>query len=190
MADEERWLAEAREGSIDAFSELVRLHQSHVCAYLGRFTRNQDIVEDLAQEVFLTAYQTIARYEGKAPFRIWLFGMARNLALAFLRKEARRRSRESNRFEAAMAQWRMEEAEREDIDAETSDREIAALAHCLKSLPRASAHVVSEYYFEARSAVQIAGQLQRKVNGIRKMLFRIRRSLRRCIQQKIAPEGL
>ena len=63
----------------NAFSELVRRHQSPVRAFLARMTRGDaHLADDLAQETFLKAWQKLQTYRGSAKFSTWLFGIAIN----------------------------------------------------------------------------------------------------------------
>src|SRR5438105_12403974 len=94
-------IAEVRTGSKDAFSQFVRAHQSKVRCYLGRFLRDADVVDDLAQETFIAAYRSLSTYRQQSSVGLWLLGIARNLALKHLRDEQRRRAQEADSLEAA-----------------------------------------------------------------------------------------
>ena len=63
----------------NAFGELVRRNQSPVRAFLTRMTRGDaHLVDDLAQETFLKAWQKLQTFRGGAKFSTWLFGIAVN----------------------------------------------------------------------------------------------------------------
>ena len=64
VEDPEELLEQTRRGSSDAFSRLVRHYQSRVRGYLARFIRDQDVVEDLAQDTFVRAYRGIGEFRG------------------------------------------------------------------------------------------------------------------------------
>lgn len=62
-----------------AFGELVQRHQSAVRRFLRQLTGGDHaLADDLAQETFLQAYHSLARYRGDAKFSTWLFGIAHN----------------------------------------------------------------------------------------------------------------
>jgi RNA polymerase sigma-70 factor (ECF subfamily) len=185
---EERLIEEAQKGSDEAFTHLVRLHQGRVRAYLGRCLRDAALVDDLAQEVFFTAYRTFATYGGEAPLATWLTGIARHRALAFLRGEARRRARDTRRFLAALSRWRLAELEASDPEAE--DRRVAALLDCVRGLPPQSAAMIDRHYFKGHTAADIARQLGKDGGVVRMTLRRIRRALRDCVERQAAVEGL
>ena len=69
----------AREGDADAFGLLHDRFQPEILRYLTHQIRNPETAEDLAQQVFLKAWQAIPRYEQRGtPFKAWLYRMARN----------------------------------------------------------------------------------------------------------------
>jgi len=62
-----------------AFGELVQMHQSAVRAFLRQLTRGDAAwADDLAQETFVIAYNTLARFRGDSAFSSWLLGIAHN----------------------------------------------------------------------------------------------------------------
>ncbi len=79
----------ARRGDRAAFTELVEKYKQPVMNFVFRTLRDEAESEDLAQNVFLQAYKSRARYKQTAKFSTWLFTIARNLCL----NEIRRRSR-------------------------------------------------------------------------------------------------
>jgi RNA polymerase sigma-70 factor (ECF subfamily) len=72
----------------NAFSELVRQHQSAVRGLLRQLTRSDvALADDLAQETFIRAYKNIRSFRGEAKFSTWLYRIAYNC----FREEARKR---------------------------------------------------------------------------------------------------
>ena len=189
MDDESRLIEEALQGSEEAFCRLVRLHQGRIRTFLMRYVHRPDLVDDLAQEVFLTAYHSLRTFKQDAPLGIWLLGIARHQALRHLRDEGRRRARESGRLRAILSAFQADEAERSSTDESAFEKEMAALQDCLGHLPGESSQIVTEHYFRGRSLVSLAGELGRKEGPLRVALLRIRASLRRCVQGKLTVEG-
>ena len=189
MEDEAALIARVRAGSVEAFSEIVVLHQGRVRGFVGRFVRNPNTIDDIAQDVFLAAYRSLDSYHGDSSLSTWLLGIARNRALAFLRDENRRRSRESGRLNAVIVAQKHEEAAAKPVDLSESEREIMALEECVKTLPEQSASLVEQHYLKARSSSEIAREIGRSESAVRMTLLRIRHVLRDCIQKRLASEG-
>ncbi len=88
--DDWELVARAQGGSLDAFEALVRRYQGPVIHFCRRMVGSQEDAEDLAQECFVRLYRHLARLKPKAKFSTVVFGIARNLALNFVRDEGRR----------------------------------------------------------------------------------------------------
>jgi len=84
---------EARKGGREAFAELARRHERRVHGVAMRMAGNLSDADDLAQEVFLTAWKAIGSFRSGSSFYTWLYRIAVNTSLTFLKK----RSREKNR---------------------------------------------------------------------------------------------
>lgn len=175
-------VSDAASGSATAFAELVRMHQAKIRYFLARFTTDASQVDDLAQEVFLTAYQRIGGFKRDSSFSTWLHGIARNQALSFLRSESRRKSREQDYFSASLLDWQAELLERES--AEDQKQYLELLDKCVEDLPPMAKQVVQLFYFEEKASSEVGKQLEKSGTAIRMMLIRIRRALFDCVSSK------
>jgi RNA polymerase sigma-70 factor (ECF subfamily) len=133
--DRERALIErSRQGDASAFAHLVSTHHVHVRAYIGGWIRRPDVVDELAQEVFVNAFRSLGSFEGDAPFGVWLLRVAHHETLLHLREEARRVSRGSGSLEALLAPMRVKLIHSEEMEIERREREISALERCFEGL--------------------------------------------------------
>jgi RNA polymerase sigma-70 factor, ECF subfamily len=181
-------LRQAADGSADAFAQLVCLHEFAVRWCLTCYVHDPPTVDDLAQEVFLCAYQQLTARRSIENLRFWLIGVARNRAREYLRADARRRAREQGPLAIQLARWRLERLENESAFSEEPERTFAALQECLGRLAAESRRVIEEHYFESQTLERIAKRLGRSGGAVRTMLFRIRNVLLKCIRQKLAKQ--
>jgi RNA polymerase sigma-70 factor (ECF subfamily) len=86
----QRWTQSPTTGSDDVFRQLVTDHQQSVRVFISRCVHCSQQVEDLAQEVFIAAYQQSSQFRCESTVSTWLLGIARNKALHFIRTEMRR----------------------------------------------------------------------------------------------------
>jgi RNA polymerase sigma-70 factor (ECF subfamily) len=182
--DEPELIRRARGGDQPAFGELVWRHQGALRAYLSRSCAKADVVDDLAQEAFVAAYQSLSSYRGEVSLRHWLYGIARNKWLVYLRTEQRRRKREANRLELELARWQSQQDDGPEA-WEAHDQEVAALRRCLDKLPAQSATLIREVYFHGRTAADVAQEHGRKAGAVRMTLMRARQALRKCMEQPV-----
>lgn len=72
-------------GCVDVFEELVRRHSGRVFGTVAGIVGNIDDARDATQDVFLKAFENIARFEGRAKFSTWLISIAINTGTEMLR---------------------------------------------------------------------------------------------------------
>jgi RNA polymerase sigma-70 factor (ECF subfamily) len=82
-----------RGGDRAAFDTLFRRHTPPLVNFLARMVKDRGRAEELAQEVFIRIYNARERYEPRARFSTWMFGIAHNLALNDLDRAYRKRER-------------------------------------------------------------------------------------------------
>jgi RNA polymerase sigma-70 factor (ECF subfamily) len=71
-------------GDQHAFELLVVKYQRRIQRLIGRMVRDVDLVEDIAQETFIRAYQALHQFRGEAQFYTWLYRIAVNTAKKML----------------------------------------------------------------------------------------------------------
>jgi RNA polymerase sigma-70 factor (ECF subfamily) len=74
------------DGDYDAFEELVEKYQGRVFRHLRKMVKDDQLAEDLLQETFFNAYKGLEGFSGNSALSTWLFRIATNNALMYLRK--------------------------------------------------------------------------------------------------------
>ncbi|MBD3284814.1 sigma-70 family RNA polymerase sigma factor [candidate division WOR-3 bacterium] len=67
--------------------EIVKRYQGPIFAYVYRWMRNRADAEDLTQDVFIKMFRALGTYSRKSSFRAWLYRIARNRIIDFLRRK-------------------------------------------------------------------------------------------------------
>lgn len=84
--DEAQVIALVRKGNADAFAEIVEHYQAPISRYLYRLTGDHEVTQDLVQDTFLKAYQSILKTDAELSFKAWLYRIATNNALQYNRR--------------------------------------------------------------------------------------------------------
>jgi RNA polymerase sigma-70 factor (ECF subfamily) len=92
-AQERALVARAQAGDLEAFEALYRAHVGRVYAVCYRMAGNATLAEELAQDVFVRAWQRLGSFRGESAFSSWLHPLTVNVALSERRSRRRRTSR-------------------------------------------------------------------------------------------------
>lgn len=84
--DETALVAQARQGDVEAFTELVNHYEANIFRLARRITQNPEDAEDVLQETFLKAYEHLKDFQGASKFYTWVVRIAVNQSLMKLRK--------------------------------------------------------------------------------------------------------
>src|SRR5436189_5059583 len=90
MRETDRILARARAGDQDAFAELTDPYRRELQLHCYRIVGSAQDAEDLLQETLLAAWRGLDQFEGRASVRAWLYRIATNRCLDWLRASRRR----------------------------------------------------------------------------------------------------
>lgn len=75
-----------KKGNIDAFEDIVKKYENKVYGIVFHMMKNQNEVEDLAQEVFLKVYKNLDKFKGDSSLYTWIYKITVNLCLDELKK--------------------------------------------------------------------------------------------------------
>jgi RNA polymerase sigma-70 factor (ECF subfamily) len=89
-AAEEELVRRTRRGDLEAYDELVRRYQERIYATIYHMTSNHEDANDLAQETFIKAYQALKSFKGGSSFYTWLYRIAVNKTINFLKQRKNR----------------------------------------------------------------------------------------------------
>jgi len=85
--DDHRLIAECLQGRTAAFGELVRRYQDRLFNTVHRLVDNAEDAQDVVQDAFLNAYQSLGSFKGDSQFFTWLYRIAVNTAISMKRKQ-------------------------------------------------------------------------------------------------------
>ncbi|MEO6721229.1 MAG: sigma-70 family RNA polymerase sigma factor [Ferruginibacter sp.] len=75
------------QGDQQHYAELVKRYQNFVFSISLRYTQSREDAEEIAQDVFVKAYRSLSAFRADARFSTWLYTIATNCSLSFLRKK-------------------------------------------------------------------------------------------------------
>jgi RNA polymerase sigma-70 factor (ECF subfamily) len=179
MDQEQEWILRARQGDVEAFTELVEAYQTPVYNLAYRMLGNSVEAEDAAQETFIRIYRRLDTYDVKRKFSSWLLSIASHYCIDRLRR--RRMTLLSLEDVAFTGHLASDVARPEEVVAR--DEKESQVHQLLDSLPEDyRAAVVLRYWYDF-SYQEIAQALDTTESAIKSRLFRARQMLARSAQE-------
>ena len=171
LADE-KLVSQALAGDRDAFGALVHKYQDMVYTYAFQKVRNEADAQDIAQEVFLRAYQRLYQLRQPHLFRSWLYTITSNECKRWLVRVTKKRRREVVLEEATDEALQIEPAHAAPVEDWQVDLEQA-----ISALPDDNRIAVSMFYMGDCTLKEISEFLGVSVNTVKGKLHRARQQL-------------
>ncbi|MDQ3324072.1 MAG: sigma-70 family RNA polymerase sigma factor [Acidobacteriota bacterium] len=171
-------------GREDGFEELVRRYQRPITAYVYRMLNNYDASLDVTQEVFIKVYNSLNRYSSDYKFSTWLYRIAHNAAIDYMRKNSV--SQQSIEAENADGSYQLQiespnpspEQERERSEWR---REIESVVKCLPTVYR---ELILLRHAQDLSYDEIAEITNLPLGTVKNRLFRAREMMREIFSDR------
>ena len=178
-------IAELREGDETALAVLVEKYQHIVYRLAMQITQNHADADDVMQETFIKAYRSIHTFRQDATFETWLYRIAVNEALNFVKRRDRRRE---YAFDAsaetamdAVERHRAEEASDPHVQAEKAELR-QRVTEAVNSLSLKHRTVVHLHEFEGLTHAETAAILNCSEGTVRSRLHYARKKLRTLLK--------
>lgn len=172
LEDDVRLVRRIRAGEQAAFEELVGRAYPRVARIAGRFFRQADVIDDIAQEVFVKAFVGLGSWEARVPLEHWLTRIAVNACYDELRRRKRTGAAAAREPAADLAD-----------DPHGWEREETRLwaGQVLAQLPAAERLVLTLTVLEDLSVAEVAELTGWSRVNVKVRAFRARRRLKKLL---------
>ena len=179
--DEAEIIAAVLRGETSRFEALIQKYSPRVFATARRYARREDEVEDIAQEVWLKAFQKLGSYRGDAPFEHWLMRMTVRTCYDFLRAHQRNREATFTDLTEPENDW----LERFAVAPESTSEHAAAakqlIDRLLAQLSPPARLIITLLEIEDRSVKEISELTGWSVPLVKVRAFRARAEMRKLL---------
>lgn len=164
---------------LDQFTSLYSRHERYIFRFIASMLGQPEDAEDLLQETAKKLWKQFESYDSSKDFLPWACTIARYEVLSYWkRQKASRKYFSSDVIELLADDWNARELNRES--------QTHALKSCVEKLPMDDRDILNKRYDSVLSLKDLAKTLKQSPNSLYKKLQRIRRSLFKCINQKLA----
>ena len=168
-------------GDSASFEPLVQRYSPRVFATARRYARRESEVEDIAQEVWLKAFEKLSSFRGEAPFEHWLMRLTVRTCYDFLRAHQRNRESPFSDLTEPENDWLERFVAQPDTASENAEAAKLLVSRILERLSPPARLVITLLEIEDRPVKEIARLTGWSVPLVKVRAFRARAEMRKIL---------
>lgn len=183
--DRERELVSAAlDGNQQAYRELFDAHRASILHIISKIVRNYEEANDLVQETFIKAFGSLASYRSEYRFSTWLYKIAANNSIDYLRKKKMKLYSIDRPIETRNGSVNLELPDHSHNPEKDYHSKIKRnlIQEAIETLPPNYREVIVLRHQEERSYEEIALKLDIPVGTVKARIFRARELLKKKLK--------
>ena len=172
-------------GEQSAYADLVNRYQNYVFTLTLRLIKSREDAEEVAQDVFVKAYRSLADFRGESKFSTWLYTITNTTAITFLRKKKLETHSLDNEkvFELA-------DSKDSGFRANTIEQKsrVGMVTRAIALLSPDDAEIITLFYKVEQSLDEIGKILGLETNTVKVRLHRARTRLKEKMEKHFSEE--
>ena len=173
-----------RKGNKSDYSIIINRYKNKAFSMLKRMLKNEFDAEEVLQDCFLKAYNSLNSFKGEAKFSTWFYRIVYNSALTKLSSQKRKIEAEMSSVEDNFdleSEYNADDIEKKDLQEFVQD--------IINKLPERYSAIITMFYLNEMSIEEISEVMQITVSNVKVMLYRSRNSMRDLVlKSKLAEE--
>lgn len=191
--DETSFIEALKEQKQSAYAKLLEEYQKLVFNTCLSFVPNVEDAEDIAQEVFVEVYNSIEKFKGNSKLSTWIYRIAVNKSLEFLRKKNTKKrfgfmqSMSGNVIPIDKSSY-FTEFNHPGVQLENKE-EREMLFKAINRLPETQKVVFTLHMIDGLSYKEVSEIAEKSISSVESLLFRARKGLRTILTEFYKKEG-
>jgi len=178
-------IAQVLKGDQQAYKVLVDRYQSYIFTLAYKLMQSREDAEEVAQDVFVKAYRSLADFKGGSKFSTWLYTIAHNTGITYLRKKKQKilaidDEKNFTQLESHESDFKSNQVE------DKSKKEMVNRAIEMLSLD--DAQIITLFYKGDQSLDEIGQIMGMEANTVKVRLFRARQRLKDKMEKHFSEE--
>ena len=182
--DDRFYIRRVLSGDTHAFANLVDRHKAMVFSLALKILKNREEAEEVAQDAFVKAYQSLASFRGGAKFSTWLYRIVYNTSISRLRKSVP----ETIDLDKVSFNNGFEDVSGDAYQALKEEDRKKYLDIVLSKLDPEENFLITLYYYEEKSLDEIAEISELSKNHVKVKIFRIRQKMLQLLRKSLNEE--
>jgi RNA polymerase sigma-70 factor (ECF subfamily) len=173
------------QGDQNAYATLVERYQNYVFTIVLRYVKSREDAEEVAQDVFVKAFRSLADFKGNAKFSTWLYTVTTTTCITFLRKKKLEVHSLDNEKVFEMADNQDSGMSANQIEQKSR---VNMVNEAIKMLNPEDAQIITLFYKGEQSLEEIARIVSKEPNTVKVQLHRARSRLKEKMQKYFSAE--
>lgn len=166
------------DGDDKGLTDIIRIYKDGLTLYINGFVDNIFTAEDLMEETFFKLATKKPRFSGKSSFKTWLYTIARNVALDYLRKN-------SKISDTPLEDFSNYVAEETDVETEYLIKEQKIFLHrVMRELKPEYFQVLYLVYFEDFTNKEISKIMKKNRRQVENLIYRAKNTLKSELEKE------
>lgn len=174
-------IAAVLQGDPESFEPLVQKYSPRVFATARRYARRESEVEDIAQEVWVKAFQKLGSFRGEAPFEHWLMRLTVRTCYDFLRSHQRKRELNFSELSDPENDWLERFVSQSEDASEHAQAARQLIERIMEKLTPAARLIITLLEIEDRSVKEISALTGWSVPLVKVRAFRARAEMKKLL---------
>ena len=166
-----------RRGKEEQYEEIIKRYEGKLFAYLYKLINSREEARDILQDVFIKAYKNLYSYDTQRKFSSWLYRIAHNEAVNFIKRKSLKKFVSWESITAAKDKLDMSSS-KEDMERVWEKKEAKKeMDKVLKKLSPKYRQVIDLRYYKEKSYEEISQILKKPVNTVGTLISRAKKKL-------------
>ena len=178
-------IAQVLKGDQQAYKVLVDRYQSYIFTLAYKLMQSREDAEEVAQDVFVKAYRSLADFKGGSKFSTWLYTIAHNTGITYLRKKKQKILALDD--EKNFTQLENHESDFKSNQVEDKSKK-EMVNRAIEMLSADDAQIITLFYKGDQSLDEIGQIMGMEANTVKVRLFRARQRLKDKMEKHFSEE--
>ncbi len=184
MIEEKELIRRAKNGEKSAFEEIISLYEKKVFSTIYYMVKNENEVEDIAQEVFIKIYKNLKNFKEESSLYTWIYRITINVCIDELKKKKNIiYIDEKLKTEDGEVELQLEDESKGPDDLAADEELKRKLTECIKKLPTDQRTMIILRDIKGFTYMEIAEMTKTNLGTVKSKINRARASLKRILEE-------